>query len=170
MPLFSQELMYVHAPWPKLCSILSKGEFQGTVEKHSEFCDLRQCFLQVSREQVSQMCHHLQVETKPPKNLFCNMLVDCEESSHSYFIMVGLVSPNSSFKPDLTVYTTFCAFESEQRLGVVRRNSRGLYHHGLWTSGLSFLEFIIKQCCISQYYNTYEGLLLLFFLSFKVPG
>lgn len=33
--------------------------------------------------------------------------------------------------PTLTLYRTFCAFESEQSLGIVCRNSLALSHHGL---------------------------------------
>lgn len=46
----------------------------------------------------------------------------------SWFVLSLLIHLLS---PTLTLYVTFCAFGSEQRLGVVCRNSLGFYHHGL---------------------------------------
>lgn len=52
-------------------------------------------------------------------------------SSQLLYLGLSLCLSGLLSSPTLTLYTTFCAFESERSLGIVHRNSLVFYHHGL---------------------------------------
>lgn len=94
-----------------------------------------------------------------------------KEYSHivtlSWFVLSLSVLLSS---PTLTLQTTFCAFGSDRDRALCGGIPLGSITMAFWTSGLSFLKFIIKEFCISQYLNYSDERLLFFFFSFKDPS
>lgn len=84
-----------------------------------------------SRCPISKFLRYVISGDKTPKEQTCNMLAAWEERSHTGTLSWFVLCLSILSSPTLTLNTTFCAFGSEQRLGIVCRNSLGLYHHGL---------------------------------------